>query len=148
MRKIHFKKVGDYKLIPFDKITENNFLIFLISLSLILILIGTLGIYQFENPKINKWFSVIGFSLQIVYFGRIFLYRNLVQWNKKGILIRIRSFLGRSFKFQEIECTEMNDNKLSITKINGAKTTINLKGFDQCNIQKLKDIIEENTNTN
>ena len=72
--------------------------------------------------------------MQALYFSKLFWFKNTVQWNKKGAVIRINSFMGKSFNFDEIKKTELNEKKLIITK-NGGKTMT----FD------LNEIIESDT---
>lgn len=84
MRRIHFEHLG-----------KGNYWIILIILSLIFIVIGILEPFEFENEKIYKYISATGFLLQAIYFSKLFWYKNTVQWNNKGIVIRIKSFLGK-----------------------------------------------------
>merc|ERR1712169_148126 len=106
MKKIHFDNM------------KNWIWIAILILSLIFILSGTFEFMEFENPKINKRISAVGFFLQVIYFSKMFWYKNYVQWNKKGAVIRINSFTSKSLSFDEINKTELNDKKLIITKTN------------------------------
>ena len=75
----------------------------MIVLSSVFIITGGFELIEFENPKVNKIISAIGFFLQVIYFSRLFWHKNTVQWNDKGIVIRIKSFLGKSLRFDEIK---------------------------------------------
>lgn len=53
------------KKIHFDNMKSWIWVIILI-LSLIFILAGTFELFEFENPKLNKRISAIGFFLQVI----------------------------------------------------------------------------------
>lgn len=76
------------KSIHFDDMKNRGWIAVLI-LSGILILAGGFEVILFEKPAVNKFISGSGFLLQMIYFSRMFWYKNLVQWNKKGAYIRI-----------------------------------------------------------
>lgn len=105
------------KKIQFDNMNNWIWIVILI-LSLIFILIGSFELIEFENPKLNKSISAIGFFLQVIYFSKMFWYKNYVQWNKKGVVVRINSFMGKTLRFDEIKKTELIEKKLIITKEN------------------------------
>ena len=109
------------KKIHFDNLSKNWFLITILILSIIFLLVGIFEFIPFENPKINKKISGVGFLLQALYFSRMFWFKNYIQWNKKGAVIRINSFMGKSLSFDEIKKTELNEKKLTITKVNEKK---------------------------
>ena len=117
-------------------------------LSLIFILIGTFELFEFENPKLNKRISAIGFFIQVIYYSKMFWYKNYVQWNKKGANIRINSFWGKSLSFDQIKKTELNGKTLTITKTNGNKITFDLNEIADSDSQKLNEIIIKNTIAN
>jgi hypothetical protein len=106
------------------------------------------GFELFENPKTNKTLTVAGFILQIIYFSRMFWYKNYIQWNKKGAVIRINSWSGKSLSFNQIKKTELIDKKLIITKYNGSKVTFDLNKIVESDTQKLSEIIVKNTIAN
>jgi hypothetical protein len=136
------------KSIHFDNISKSWFLITILILSIIFLLVGVFELIPFENPKINKGLSAIGFLLQGLFFSRMFWYNNYVQWNKKGVTIRINSFLGKSIMFDNIKKTELDDQKLVITQKNGKIFTFDLKEFAESDSQKLNEIIIKNTIAN
>ena len=135
------------KRIHFDNL-KNWFWISILILALIFILIGSLEVFEFEDPKMNNWISAVGFFLQVIYFTRIFWYKNYFQWNKKAAYIRINSFVGKTLKFDEIKTTELNENKLTITKINGKKVTFDLNDIAESDTQKLNEVVVKNTIAN
>jgi hypothetical protein len=137
MRRIHFEHLG-----------KGNYWVILIILSLILIVIGILEPFEFENEKIYKYISATGFLLQAIYFSKLFWYKNTVQWNNKGIVIRIKSFLGKSLRFDQIKATELNGKILTLTKSDGKTITLDLNEFVESDTQKLNIIMIENTIAN
>ncbi|MCL5130536.1 hypothetical protein [Algibacter sp. L4_22] len=136
------------KKIHFDNLNKNWFLITVLILSIIFLLVGIFELIPFENPKINKRISGVGFLLQALFFSRMFWYKNYIQWNKKGAVIRINSLLGKSLSFDQIKTTELNEKKLKITKTNGEIVIFDLKEIAESDTQKLNEIIVKNTIAN
>ncbi len=136
------------KRIHFDNISKSWFLITILILSIIFLLVGIFEFIPFENPKINKGLSGIGFLLQALFFSRMFWYKNYVEWNKKGATIRVNSFLGKSIMFDNIKKTELDDQKLVITQKNGKKFMFDLNEIAESDTQKLNEIIVKNTIAN
>lgn len=121
---------------------------FLIILSIPFLIIGPLDLIHFNDPRINKYFSVIGFLLMTIFFSRMFWFKNYVQWNYKGIHIKIKSFIGKSINFEKIKGNHLNKEILTITKTDGKKIRIDLEGIAENDSEKLNNIITENTIVN
>lgn len=136
MRKIHF-----------DNPKKNWFLTTILILSFICLLFGIIELIPFENPKANKQITGVGFLMQVLYFSRMFWYKNYVQWNKKGAVIRINSFWGKTLNFSEIKAVERSDKKLIVLKANGKRIVFDLSKIEECDAQKLNKIIARNTET-
>jgi len=136
------------KSIHFDNISKNWFLITILILSIIFLLVGIFEFIPFENPNINNGISAIGFLLQALFFSRMFWYKNYVQWNKKGVTIRINSFLAKSIMFDNIIGTELDEKKLIITQKDGKKFMFDLNEILESDIQKLNEILIKNTIAN
>lgn len=117
-------------------------------LSLFFILGGLIEPFELISPKVYKYLSACGFFLQAIFFSKLFWYKNTVQWNDKGIIIRIKSFFGKSLKFDKIKAIELNEKKLIVTKIDGQKVLIDLKEIPDSDTKKLNDIMVENTIAN
>ena len=135
------------KRIHFDNM-KNRIWISMIILSLVFIITGGFELIEFTNPKVNKIIYATGFFLQAIYFSRLFWHKNTVQWNDKGIVIRIKSFLGKSLQFDEIKATELNGRILTLTKYNGKTITIDLNDFAESDTQRLNEIMVKNTIAN
>ncbi len=136
------------KRIHFDNLNKNLFLITILILSIIFLLVGIFEFIPFENQRINKRISGIGFLLQVLYFSRMFWYKNYVQWNKKGAIVRINSFIGKTLRFDEIKGTELTNENLTITKNDNKTITFDLSKISESDTQKLNEIIIKNTVAN
>lgn len=134
------------KRIKFDNLQSNWFFIALLLVSLVCIIFGFFEIIKFENPKINKAISTIGYLTQAVYVSRIFWYKNYIQWNKKGALIRIGSFLGESISFEDIKTVTFENNILTIFKNDGINLQYNLTDIDKNDSERLVNIINSHSN--
>ncbi len=132
------------KRIHFDHIKHWIWTAILI-LSVVFVLIGTFEFFEFENSKFHKSLSAIGFFLQVIYFSKMFWYKNYMHWNKKGAVIRINSWIGTSFSFNQIKTTELHEKQLIIAKKNGNCMTFDLNGILASDTQKLHEIIVKNT---
>ncbi len=137
------------KSIRFDNLQQNKWWLLLMMLSLLLILLGIWEPIELENPKIYKWGSVVGFLIQAVFSGRMFWYKNYVQWNKKGISIRVNTILGPSFKFSEVKATNLKEDTLEIFLFGGGKNTvIDLKNIAKKDRLRLHHIVQAHTVNN
>ncbi|MBS9767446.1 MAG: hypothetical protein KGV44_07890 [Flavobacteriaceae bacterium] len=128
------------KRIHFDNLNKNLFLIAIIILSIICLIIGLLQLIP-NNPELNRMIMAIGFLLQLIFYSRMFWYKNYMQWNKKGAVLKINSFFGKTLNFSEIQTTNLIDKKLIITKFNGQKTTFDLENIVEEDREKLNKII-------
>ena len=136
------------KRIHFDNLGKNKYWIIIMILALIFILIGFFQPFEIKNPKIYKYLNVTGFLLQTIYWSKLFWFKNTVQWNKKGAVIRINSFMGESVSFKEIKKTELVEKKLTIEKNNGEILRFDLNEILESDTQKLNEIIIKNTIAN
>lgn len=132
--------------IHFDNLNNNWFLNVILILSILFLLVGIFELIPFENPIINKRISGTGFLLQTLYFSRMFWYKNYVQWNKEGAVVRINSILGKTLQFKKVKTVELTDEKLIVTKINGKKTIVDVSEIAESDIQILNKIILKNIN--
>jgi len=139
MKKIHFgnlNKKGRWILLP------------VILIGLFLIINGAFDFIEFTNPKMNKYLNVIGYLIVFGFSTQMFWYQNYVQWNKRGILIKIKSLFGKNIKFKEIKSSELNDKKLIIIETYGNKIEVDLSHIIESDVEKLMDIINKNTIAN
>jgi len=129
--------------IKFDNFQTNWFIISLTFIAIFCLIFGVFEIIEFENPKINKRISAVGYLYQAVFFSRMFWFKNYVQWNKKGLVIRIKHFWGTSISFEDIETSLLENDVLTIYKKNGVSYNFDLKNVDENDSKKLNVIINQ-----
>ncbi len=117
----------------------------LLILSVVLIIVGTFELIAFDNPKINGFINAVGFILNATYFSKIFWYKNYVQWNDKGILIKINSFIGKSISFKDITGVRLDGKELIITKTNQIRACFDLSHIIKSDVEKLYQIIDDHS---
>lgn len=88
-----------------------------------------------------EWVSTTGFLLQVVFWLKMFWYRNYVNWNTKGINIRINSVLGKSLAFDRIKSIEIADKRITITKKDEEILLLNLVEFKDDDVERLYTIL-------
>ena len=131
------------KRIKFDNLQFNWFFISTIIVSLLCVLFGFFEIIEFENTKINRRISTLGYLLMTIYFSRMFWFKNYVQWNKKGVVIRIKQFWGKSLSFKDIKSSKLEGNMLTIYKYDGITYDFDLRDIDVNDSKRLNDIINK-----
>lgn len=136
MNKMHFENLRDWKLVS------------ILIISAILLILGIFEPFDFISPEIYDKILPAGFLLQIISTSRIFWYKNYVQWNKLGMTLKINSFFGKHYSFDQISGVEMNTDTLTITKTNGTKTAYNIAGMEKRDALQLQHLILERTSTN
>jgi acyl-ACP thioesterase len=73
--------------------------------------------------------------------SEMFWYKNYVFWNKKGGVIRIKSFFGKSVKVSELQSTELTDKMLTIAQTDKERIIIDLNHIYEEDCQKLNTIV-------
>lgn len=68
-----------------------------------------------KSKSIYKALSSCGFFLQALWFSKRFWFKNTVQWNQKGIAIRINALNGKSLRFDDIRKVTLEDKKMTLT---------------------------------
>lgn len=134
------------KRIKFDNLSENWKLKLLVICSIIFLFLGIFEISVFNDSSLNKSFIKIGFLFQVLFFGRMFVYKNYVQWNKKGIYIKVNRFLGTNLSFEDIKKIDYQIDTIVIKKFNDKETFINLHNIHPIDTLKLFEIIQINSN--
>ncbi|MFD2033150.1 hypothetical protein ACFSKL_00025 [Belliella marina] len=131
------------KRIKFDNLQFNWFFISTIIVSLLCVLFGFFEVIEFENTKINRRISTLGYLLMTIYFSRMFWFKNYVQWNKKGVVIRIKQFWGKSLSFKDIKSSKLEGHMLTIYKYDGITYDFDLRDIDVNDSKRLNDIINK-----
>lgn len=137
MKKLHFDNLGD-----------NKILLLIMVLAGIFLVVGIFEIIPFENPKWNRIISSFGFLLQMLVYSRMFWFKYYVQYNTKGAVIKLNSFLGKTVRFEDIKATHFENEILTILKNDGTKLTFDLNAIVAEDAQKLNRIIVKHTTVN
>jgi acyl-ACP thioesterase len=111
LERIHFNVKRDWKMIV------------LLIISAVCWVVGSYEVFVID--KMGPYLTT-ALLLQIIYLSKMFWYKNYVVWNKKGGVIRIKSFFGESLKSNEIRSTELIDGVLTINKHGGERIAIDL----------------------
>jgi hypothetical protein len=136
MKRIRFNKFNDWK---------NGVLLIL---TIICMFSGTFEIFGETKTEWNKVLAIIGYLGMVIYFGRMSFGKYYVGWNKVGITIRIRSFLGKSFNFKDVKSTDLQNGILTVVKKNGKKIELDLSEIEENDVEKITEILIENTVAN
>ena len=139
MKKINFQKLNS---------NINIFIILIISFFVIVNTVLVLETFTFKNPKIQQLISLITYLLLTIYLSRIFWFKNVFQWNKKGFTARINNFWGINKKFENIRKIEFNENNILIQEFNGNKIIINLANIEKKSQIKLVEIFKSRISKN
>ena len=116
--------------------------------SIIFFLIGTFELFSEPNTVWNKRISILGSILMMLFFARMSYGKYYVGWNKVGITIRIKSFLGKSFNFKDVKSTDLQNGILSVVKKNGKKIELDLSEIEENDVVRITEILSENTIAN
>ena len=135
MKRLRFNKLDDWK----------NWILFI--LAIICMFSGTFEIFGETKTDWNKMFVLLGSFGMVIYFARMSFGKYYVGWNKAGITIRVKSFLGKSFNFKDVQSTDLQNRILTIVKKNGNKIELDLSEIEKADIGKLTEIIIKNTIT-
>jgi hypothetical protein len=132
------------KRIKFDNVAKSWPLITLMLISILCLIFGAFEIIEFANPKLNKRLAGTGSLIQVLFYFRMFWFRNYVQWNKKGALIRIKSFWGENLKFDELSHATLEQKNLKIFNGDAVRYEFDLSDFEREDAEKLHTIINQN----
>ena len=136
MKRIRFNKYNDWK---------NKTLMFVAVICFFLGIVGFLGGNKAQWYKILQ---MIGYVAMIIFFARMFYGKYYVGWNKVGITIRIKSFLGKSFNFKDVKSTDLQNGILTVVKKNGKKIELDLSEIEENDVERITEILSENTIAN
>ena len=135
MKKIHFDHLN---------FRDNKAQLILLILCFTILLLNFFEMINFENKIWNKLINVIPFLILATIHSKMFWFRNFVQWNKKGIVIKLNNFWGKSFKFEEINNFNLQNDVLEIKKWDGTKIFFQLNNIESKSIEKLQQILIQN----
>lgn len=124
---------------------KNTLLLFLLLLAVIGGLIGAFELIPFENPRWNKYLLGISSLSNAVFVSHFFWYKNYVQWTKRSIMIKVKSWSGKNINFEDVTALTFESGILKITKQNDGIEQFNLNHIMKEDCSKLCKIIQEHT---
>jgi hypothetical protein len=116
--------------------------------TLICFLISSFELFNEPYTQWNKRIFGIGSVLLVIFFLKMTYGRYYVGWNKVGITIRIKSFLGKSFNFKDVKSTDLQNGILTVVKKDGIKIELDLREIEKSDVDRLSEILIKNTVAN
>jgi len=129
------------KKIYFENLSWNWTRIALLILASLCLLVGCGLILNYDNGLITS----LGFVILIIMMSKRFWYKNYVEYNKLGIVIKLNLITDRTIKFSEIDKIKLNDDKLIVQLNNERKIEFKITDIDSSDINKLLRILVENS---
>ena len=77
------------------------------------------------------------FILQLIYFGKFFIFKRTINWNKAGINIRLKWFKDAHIPFSDIARCTYNNETFEIIKSNGKTYNFDLSKIHNQDQEKL-----------
>lgn len=127
------------KHIHFNRLNRFQSIVFLL-IGLILILIGFYKDYLGEGSLWTTSSTVLGYLFFGLHFSKMFWYKNYVEWNKKGIVYKIKTRFGKTIRFNQIGGVVLKNDVLFITFIDGSLMKIDLHDVFPEDQKKLQEI--------
>ncbi|MEB8346398.1 hypothetical protein OO010_10090 [Flavobacteriaceae bacterium KMM 6898] len=128
MKHIHFNKLNRFQSI------------ILLLIGLGLILIGFYKNYLGEGSLWSTSSTVIGYLFFGLHFSKMFWHKNYVEWNKKGIVYKIKTRFGKTLRFNQIGGAVLKNDMLFITLTDGSLMEIDLHDVFPEDQEKLREI--------
>ena len=129
------------KRIHFENLSWNWTRIALLILASSCLLVGYGLISNYENGLLTS----LGFVILIIMLSKRFWYKNYVEYNRFGIVIKLNLLTDRTIKFNEIDTIKIKDDKL-IMKLNSErKFEFKITDIDSSDLNKLLRILIENS---
>ncbi|AWH72694.1 hypothetical protein DCS32_00460 [Dokdonia sp. Dokd-P16] len=129
------------KKINFENLSWNWTRIALLILASLCLLVGYGLILNYKNGLITS----LGFMILVIMLSKRFWYKNYVEYNKLGIVIKLNLITDRTIKFSEIDKIKLNDDKLIVQLNSERKIEFQITDIDSSDINKLLRILVENS---
>lgn len=97
-----------------------------------------LGVYEII---IDKAF----FIFQLIFFGKYFLHKRTVNWNKAGINIRLKWFKDANIPFSKVASCTYHNETLEVIKTNAKRYQFDLSQVHPDDKEKLVEIFKRYT---
>ncbi len=132
MKAIHFDHITLKKQIPY---------FILLIVGLLVLLLQMFEVIQFESKTVNKLIFLLPFLIIMFIQSKIFWYKNIVQWNNKGVFIKINSFFGTSVQFSAVHSFQYNNGRLILKMLYTKDKIIDLENTREADIENLEAIL-------
>jgi hypothetical protein len=106
---------------------------------------GSFEIIDFEYKRTNKILVSIGSFIQAAYYSKMFWYKNYVEWNKRGMNIKINRLISKSIKFENVKKLELDNTNLKIIQKSGSDKIFEIHNIASNDLEKLVKIIAQNS---
>ena len=131
------------KRIHFENLSWNWTRIALLILASLCLLVGYGLILNNENGLI----TIFGFLILTIMLSKRFWYKNYIEYNKLGIVIKLDLVKDKTIKFREIDKIVINDNELKLSLSNDKELNFKLANIHESDKNKLTRILIENSNS-
>lgn len=129
------------KKIQFENLYWNWTRVTLLICASLCLLVGYGLVLNYENGLISS----LGFVILIIILSKRFWYKNYVEYNKLGIVIKLNLITDRTIKFNEIDKIKINDDKLIVKLNSERKFEFKITDINSTDISKLLKILVENS---
>ena len=133
------------KRIHFNPLKFKNWTSVLLIISLLFIVFGSFEIIDFGYTKTNRILTGLGFLFQVLFYSKMFWYKNYVEWNKIGMNIKLNKFIGKSIEFNFVKKVELENENLIITEKSGREILFNINNVEIKDVEKLIELIKQNS---
>lgn len=134
-----------YSKLYFNDLNSKSGVIIAVLTLLCLVLYFVAGFSETENSY-TRFLPLFSNIIFIFLFGRTLLYRNSVQWNKKGMTLRIKqTFKATNFLFEDVKMIKNENKQLEILLRTNEVLKFDLTHIKENEIEKLENIIKKHS---
>lgn len=134
-----------YSKLYFNDLNSKSGVIIAVLMLLCLVLYFVAVFSETENSY-TRFLLPFSNIMVIFIFGRTWLYRNSVQWNKKGMTLKIKqTFIGTSFLFEDVKLIKTENKQLEILLRTNEVLKFDLTHIKENEIEKLENIIKKHS---
>ncbi|RIY37995.1 hypothetical protein CKY20_00145 [Capnocytophaga canis] len=128
----------------FNNYNVKSFRFWLFVFSGIAMVMLLLEMFFLEDSILRPYIRVSAYLGFALYYLTPFLYRNSVEWNKRGITLKLNTLVfSRTFSFEDIKSVEFLEKELRVTRHDDLVRTLDLTGITPKSIEKLKAVFQQ-----
>ncbi|MFK8283544.1 hypothetical protein [Capnocytophaga canis] len=128
----------------FDNHDVKSFRFWLIVFSGILMVMVFIDMCFWEASLVRPYIQVLAYSGITLYLLIPFLYKNTVEWNKRGMVLKLNTFVfSKTFSFGEIQSVQFTDDTLKIVRSDGEVYSFDLTNIAPQSVEQLKEIFRQ-----